>query len=140
MPSEGRDRRAEGRRGEPRRRTARRSVRVGERRAGTRVGKRGKGRKRKREREREGRGAHLGDPKSGGNRHRITKGTRWERGGRKGEGEEVATREKSNERDREGGARMGEEVGCQGRAGQGRAGPGRVGSRRGPKTHNTHDQ
>jgi hypothetical protein len=40
-----------------------------------------------------------------------------ERGG--GEGEEVTAREKSNERDREEGARMGEEVGRQGGAGQG---------------------
>jgi hypothetical protein len=45
-------------------------ARAQERRSGPRAGKRGKGR----EREREGGGgsAHLGDPKSGDNRHRIT--------------------------------------------------------------------
>jgi hypothetical protein len=83
------------------------------------------------ERERGGRGAHLGDPKSGGNRHRITKGTRWERGGRKGEGEEVATREKSNERDREGGRAHGGGGGVPGARGPGPswARPGWVASR-----------
>jgi hypothetical protein len=139
MPSEGRDRRAEGRRGEPRRRTARRSVRAGERRAGTRVGKRGKGRKRKRERE------GGGELTLGIQNPAVTvTGSPRARGGREvgeRERERRLLRGKNQMREIErGGARMGEEVGCQGRAGQGRAGPGRVGSRRGPKTHNTHDQ
>jgi hypothetical protein len=105
--------------------------RAGERRAGTHAGNRGKGRKRKREREGEGRGAHLGDLNPV---ITITKSPRAQqrrqRGG--GEGEEVAVREKSNERDRVEGAHRGGRgaLGARGlrpgRAGLGRAGLGRV--------------
>jgi hypothetical protein len=59
--------RATGHRGEPHRRTARKGEEGGDARR-----EEGKGEEEEeRERERE-RGAHLGDPKSGDNRHRIT--------------------------------------------------------------------
>jgi hypothetical protein len=65
---------------------------------------------------------------------------RWERGGREGDG--VAAREKSNERDIERG-RMGV-CGALGACGVRRAGPGWVGSGwarsgAGTEAHNTHD-
>jgi hypothetical protein len=59
------------------------------------------------------------------------------RGGRKGEGEKVAAREKSNERDREEGAcTWGGGGGAPGARGPG---PGRAGSHRGSKSHDTHN-
>jgi hypothetical protein len=65
-----------------------------------------------------------------------------ERGGRKGEGEEVAAREKSNERDREEGDAWGRRWGARGaraRAELGQAGSSWTGSRAKTEAHNTRN-
>jgi hypothetical protein len=94
--------------------------------------KEGKGRKRKRERERErerGRGAHLGDPNPV---ITVTKSPRAQRGRERGGGEGVV-RGKNQMREIERRGRMGRSRGA-------RARPGRAGSRRGSKSHDTHNQ